>query len=610
MPRDFLEAGQLRRGRGGHADNTWPPAPPTWGEAKCGLTLGEILLRAGRRTRPRRYSAACGSSCRQAPRASAPRNSWPPSRRPARSRPTSSSSGRATLYQLGRYALAIPELTPFAVAGSPRESQARLMLGISAFNVRQYSQAAQWLEPLKDSARPDPTEALFWLGRSAGRAGDAENSPQYLTLVADAKSQSRRSEEALYLLAQMRPTMRTSPRVARTSARLLRDYPKGVWTDVALWLQGWLAYKRKEFSGGRRVVGAPRGRGAGVPLADPRALLARSRARGHQAQHPRPSKAYRTLVDTSADQYYYRLRATDRLTSLTKKAPPRLRRRRPNRSRRAAPRGSTPRRREACAASASSTTRSRSGSSRCGATRKSGPAWPRRAVCFSTWGATTRPCGWGTGSCGRCSSRKAGKAPIPGFWQCTYPLGHIDLVRAARRQRALDPYLVLALIREESGFAPHAVSRTGARGLMQLMPQTADLTAREHKLPPVAPGGPRDAGGQHPARRVPSGRPAPGLRRQSQPDAGGVQCGQASGAALACSATGSPTRSSSSRTSPITETRNYVKRVLGNYDRYKSLYGARRERREPSAASRASRRRAATAALASSINIDDGRCGQ
>jgi hypothetical protein len=42
------------------------------------------------------------------------------------------------------------------------------------------------------------------------------------------------------------------------------------------------------------------------------------------------------------------------------------------------------------------------------------------------------------------------------------------------RQHHLDPALVSAVIKAESDFDPDAISRTGAIGLMQLMPQTAE----------------------------------------------------------------------------------------------------------------------------------------
>src|SRR4029077_3596460 len=44
--------------------------------------------------------------------------------------------------------------------------------------------------------------------------------------------------------------------------------------------------------------------------------------------------------------------------------------------------------------------------------------------------------------------------------------------REAKKQN-IDASFVAALIRAESNFAPRAVSRKGARGLMQLMPATA-----------------------------------------------------------------------------------------------------------------------------------------
>jgi soluble lytic murein transglycosylase len=63
------------------------------------------------------------------------------------------------------------------------------------------------------------------------------------------------------------------------------------------------------------------------------------------------------------------------------------------------------------------------------------------------------------------------------FWEIYYPWGWRDDVLAASQGVQLDPYLVAAVVREESSYYPRAVSRAGARGLMQLMPTTAQLLA-------------------------------------------------------------------------------------------------------------------------------------
>lgn len=47
------------------------------------------------------------------------------------------------------------------------------------------------------------------------------------------------------------------------------------------------------------------------------------------------------------------------------------------------------------------------------------------------------------------------------------------LIHDAARRHQLHPRLVAAVVRAESAFDPYAISRKGARGLMQLMPATA-----------------------------------------------------------------------------------------------------------------------------------------
>jgi soluble lytic murein transglycosylase len=58
-----------------------------------------------------------------------------------------------------------------------------------------------------------------------------------------------------------------------------------------------------------------------------------------------------------------------------------------------------------------------------------------------------------------------------------YPWPLRDVVLAEAAEFGLDPYLLAALIRQESSFDPRARSRVGASGLMQLMPATARQAA-------------------------------------------------------------------------------------------------------------------------------------
>lgn len=58
--------------------------------------------------------------------------------------------------------------------------------------------------------------------------------------------------------------------------------------------------------------------------------------------------------------------------------------------------------------------------------------------------------------------------------QWFFPREYEDIVSESCAPYGIDPYLIMAMIREESGFKPDAVSSAGAYGLMQLMPDTAD----------------------------------------------------------------------------------------------------------------------------------------
>lgn len=69
------------------------------------------------------------------------------------------------------------------------------------------------------------------------------------------------------------------------------------------------------------------------------------------------------------------------------------------------------------------------------------------------------------------------------FLQLYYPLEHRETIEREAKQRDLDPFLVMALIHQESGYDPEARSHVGATGLMQLMPATAAEIGRKLKIP-------------------------------------------------------------------------------------------------------------------------------
>jgi soluble lytic murein transglycosylase len=68
-----------------------------------------------------------------------------------------------------------------------------------------------------------------------------------------------------------------------------------------------------------------------------------------------------------------------------------------------------------------------------------------------------------------------------------FPLAFWALVQEQARERGLDPYLVLALIRQESLFDATARSPAAALGLMQLLPSTATRVAKQVGMPAPAP---------------------------------------------------------------------------------------------------------------------------
>ncbi len=157
-------------------------------------------------------------------------------------------------------------------------------------------------------------------------------------------------------------------------------------------------------------------------------------------------------------------------------------------------------------------------------------------------------------------------------WRATYPRPYRRVVERWANASRIDPDLLQALMREESLFDRWARSPTGALGLTQLMPQTAQKVARRLKLGRVEPGmlhratlnirlgaaylgellAELDGSTVRAVAAYNAGPPAVGRWVRARPDAEVDEWVEQI---------------------PISETRDYVKHVLGSYGAYRLVYG-------------------------------------
>jgi len=168
-------------------------------------------------------------------------------------------------------------------------------------------------------------------------------------------------------------------------------------------------------------------------------------------------------------------------------------------------------------------------------------------------------------------ARSAPPALPLAFWDFFYPLGWRTELTDAASRAALDPYFVAAIVREESSFDPLARSRVGARGLMQLMPDTARQLAKGRGLPAgddmlADPGANLALGSAYLA----------GLMKEFGEPRLAVAAYNAGPARVREWWNGRATDDLEAWVEliPFNETRSFVRRVMLSWEEYRRLYGA------------------------------------
>jgi soluble lytic murein transglycosylase len=161
------------------------------------------------------------------------------------------------------------------------------------------------------------------------------------------------------------------------------------------------------------------------------------------------------------------------------------------------------------------------------------------------------------------------------YWRMLYPQAYRQLVHKCAEDEGMDENLIWAIMMQESGFRPRIVSPAGARGLMQMIPTTAKSVAKKQgvtdfrlsdlfypklniKFGISYLGDVVRGFGDHPAKvimAIASYNGGPQNAHQWQRERPAVEIDEWV------------------EEIPFGETKNYVKKVLGNWAVYQMLYG-------------------------------------
>lgn len=498
-----------------------------------------------------------------------------------------------SLYRSGQHAQAITAFAPFLSDTShPLDgaegrfaSRARLWSGISYFQRRDYRGAISLLSALDQNHSLYAAEALYWIGRSYARVDDSEKAIATWARLVDTYPSSPFTAESLYLMALQYSDNAQPKRAVQALTRLIRDYPSNRFVDTALWIRAWIYYRRSAFTRALADLRRLYARSPADPRLQAQALYWQGRVLEDLKKRGKAVETYRRLLGTHSDEDYYTEQTRRRLRTLGRKAAQTLSvatRRQATDSRKQEAETPIP-----CTLSpqpcTTETAKARllkelklreeaSEEFRALAARYADDRGVLYEACNalldlgrfdkSVWIAKRilRPL----------YARSRPVEPVQRYWEFLYPLGYWGLIQEQSARHTLDPYLVMALIREESAFDERVVSSSGAIGLMQLLPTTANYLLHT-------------GGGAGDTARldVPTENIALGTRYLA------MMIDEFKGnwakALAAYNAGPNQVRRWLGRSGnraddefieeiPFAETRAYVKRVLGSYYRYRAQY--------------------------------------
>lgn len=468
------------------------------------------------------------------------------------------------LFQARRFEAARTSYTRARTAGLPAADDARAHVRVAACDVRLRRHRAGY-DSLRQFDGADVTDEVgFYRVAALASLGPRDTYRREAVAFADAFPRSPLAEEALNDLATHFIVADEDAEADRVFRLIIDRYPSSRHAERAYWRSGWWAYRARRYDDAARLFDQGIAR---FPRADARPswLYWSGRAWKAVGDAARADERLRIAAIDYANSYYGRLARTHLSPGAEKAIGPQFTRTLPavvpppgiDRARRLMAAGLDEDalnelafvQRTAGESPALTATialaQHRAGRLRAGinAMKRAYPHW-----------------------------MAAGGDSLPEpLQQVIFPLAYWPLIQKYAKTNGLDPFVVAALMAQESTFDPVITSSAKAVGLMQILPSTGRQFARRLRLPRFTPARLTD-----PDTNV---RLGTAIFADSIREFGGVHY------ALAAYNAG-PHRVSAWLKEkpglaqdefiddiPFPETQNYVKRILGTADDYRRLYG-------------------------------------
>jgi soluble lytic murein transglycosylase len=505
------------------------------------------------------------------------------------------------LFRLAQYDKAAEAFTKLLEQDprSPHRAEALLRTGISQFSCGKRSDAVVALEKmLKEYPRDEHVpEALYWAGKSYGKLGEREKAVASFQKIVDSHADSEWADDALFLTGNIYRDANDMKKALRYYNRLVAEYPDSRYADSAVWWNAWSYYRAGEYGKADRTLQELISR-------YPRSFLV------HQAHYWRGRIAEkRGDTEKSAEQYamvvkrgtytYYGYRAAERLAGGSFAGGDAL-----NASLElpaGCEEGNCP---EEPLASAEPEDAPPLWTDEVRRVLSADPSYRKslELMQLDMKKEAAAELGYMQNRMLRRPGAVIGVSKAffelgdyhrslmlvlrnydhyldmetprtsPDLWMLAYPQGYWDSILAYSRKYGQDPYFIAAIIREESQFREEALSPAGARGVMQVMPETGKWIARAIRLPGF------DASKLFESdTAINIGTWYIGyLMKRFRGDPLYVAAAYNAGPEAVTAWTGkggiAGERDEFVEAIPFSETRSYVKKVLRNYAEYKRIY--------------------------------------